>query len=59
MPAYQKVFEKHCGDCAHFRKHYIKQGCCYRPLIYGHCVFPRLKPRKETDQCPHWIARTP
>ena len=59
MPTSQTSRETVCGTCAHFYKHYIKRGKRYYPLIFGHCVFPRFKDRKETDHCPYWTARTP
>ena len=36
--------DKICGNCKNFRLHYIRYGKGdYRPLLYGHCVKPRLK----------------
>ena len=43
-----------CGDCAHYRPHYVKTGDRYFPIHQGHCVFPRTKPRREDEHCPHW-----
>ena len=50
--------EKTCGGCAHFRRHYIRyKSGRYMPLFDGHCVFPRLKPRKtDTRACEHFMA---
>lgn len=50
--------EYHCGDCVHFRRHYIRyKSGRYRPIQSGHCVFPRLKPRSaKKEACPHFKA---
>lgn len=34
--------------CRHFRRHYVKMGWRYDPISQGHCVYPRLKPRRRT-----------
>ena len=40
----KKSFENACGNCRHFRLHYIKYGRgTYAPLSYGHCVKPQRK----------------
>ncbi len=47
--------EKTCGNCKHFRLHYIRRARKYSPLHYGHCVYPRCKKRKtEEPACQHW-----
>jgi hypothetical protein len=47
--------EKNCGNCKHFRLHYVKAGRAYRPLHYGHCVYPGRKRREaETAACEHY-----
>ena len=53
--------EQTCGSCKHFRRHYVRQARGrYLPLIYGHCVKPRLKNREaDTRACPHWQEREP
>ena len=57
MPVYHKTELSACGDCAHFRRHYIFDGERYFALQFGHCVFPRCKDRREDQTCPHWEAR--
>ena len=44
---------KNCGNCAHFRRHYVRVGNHqYLPLDQGHCVRPRLKGRTaQTPAC--------
>ena len=57
MPPYIKRESKRCGNCVHFRQHYIKRGKDYYfPLEYGHCTFPRNKSRETGDTCSHWSA---
>ena len=47
-----------CGECKHFRLHYIKFGRSYRALHYGHCVYPRLKKRETfTEACENFKKR--
>ena len=47
-----------CKDCIHYRQHYIKFGRSYRPIAYGHCVYPRLKKREQnTPACCKFKAR--
>ncbi len=44
--------EKICQYCKHFRLHYIKySNGKYSPLLYGHCVKPRLKKRYAEEKC--------
>lgn len=44
-----------CGNCAHFRLHYIRRTRKYMPLRYGHCVYPRLKKREADEHaCQYW-----
>ena len=60
MPAYEKHPAALCGDCAHFRRHYIRmEEGRYDPLAYGHCVCPRLKPRTQDQTCRHWTPKSP
>ena len=61
MPHYSAQEEAVCGGCVHFRRHYIKIGKigdCYRPIAYGHCVYPRSKKRTQSDTCPNWTPKT-
>ena len=37
-----------CKNCRHFRQHYMKFGKSYREILYGHCVYPRIK-KRNTD----------
>lgn len=45
--------EPTCGNCAHFRQHYIPwHDGIYHKIPCGHCVYPRLKHRSpETFAC--------
>lgn len=57
MPCYSTRDTEVCGNCIHFRQHYVKWGIdYYHPLQYGHCTFPRTKKREAGDTCPHWKA---
>lgn len=47
--------EEFCGNCAYFRRHYVKRQGRYEPLHLGHCVFPRLKDRPDDEHCSHWV----
>ena len=50
--------EQRCGICKHFRQHYIKFGKSYREILYGHCVFPRLKKREAAEKaCEYYKER--
>ena len=55
----KKSFENTCGECRHFRLHYIKYGRGhYDPLSYGHCIKPRRKKWYTADQgCPYYQPR--
>ncbi len=47
--------EKTCETCVHFRRHYVKFGFRYNPVGSGHCVYPRLKLRREdAPACRHY-----
>lgn len=55
MKGYDKQSEEVCGTCQHFRLHYIRlDENNYRPIHYGHCVFPMLKRRRAEEHCSHW-----
>lgn len=44
-----------CENCRYFRKHYVKVGKQYRLAGIGHCIKPRIKPRKNiTPACQHY-----
>ena len=44
-----------CEDCKHFHKHYVKMGKTYSLAGIGHCVKPRLKPRRNAaPACQHY-----
>jgi hypothetical protein len=55
----RKMETETCKTCKHFRQHYIKFGNSYREILYGHCVYPRLKRRESaTPACEHYEERT-
>ena len=37
-----------CINCRYFHRHYTEEGY---PLDCGHCIEPRMKPRKAYDTC--------
>lgn len=37
-----------CVNCRHFYQHYNQKG---KPVMCGHCVYPRLKTRMPYDTC--------
>lgn len=48
--------QKICGQCRHFRRHYILDEQTCKAVYCGHCVFPRLKNRKpDTPACGHFV----
>jgi len=50
--------DKNCKNCKNFRQHYIKFGKSYREILYGHCVYPRLKKRNaDSPACNHYKQR--
>ena len=51
--------EHKCEKCVHFRRHYIMdKHMYYQPISDGHCVYPRLKSRKNTDKaCEHFEVK--
>jgi len=50
--------ENCCKTCAHFYMHYVPFKGKYIPIDFGHCVFPRIKPRDATTKaCAHFHAR--
>ncbi len=46
-----------CLNCRHFHQHYNKVGRVMLALECGHCSFPRLKYRKVTDTCEHFLGK--
>jgi hypothetical protein len=47
-----------CKDCEHFRQHYIQYGGRYWEILYGHCVYPRLKKREtQSPACDRYSPR--
>jgi len=52
--------EKLCDNCKNFRPHYARNTRGYYiPLMYGHCVKPRLKKRFGDEKgCSHWEEKT-
>ena len=62
MKGYTPQKTRFCGNCAHFRQHYVRcedEGEAYAPLSYGHCVYPALKRRCSEETCPLWRPRPP
>ncbi len=49
--------EKNCGNCKHYRPHYIPWGKGFRKIPHGHCVHPRLKPRSEKQGCAYFCPK--
>ena len=43
-----------CGNCRHFRLHYVYVDGRFIPTCAGHCVHPRLKDRFAAQGCPRW-----
>lgn len=47
-----------CESCKYFRQHYVKSGYRYSPILYGHCVYPKLKKRDATTAaCAYYKER--
>ena len=60
MKGYTIQEAKICGNCAHFRLHYVRcQEDFYLPLRCGHCVHPRRKRRRSEETCPLWEPKKP
>ncbi len=57
MTGYPRQETAVCGGCAHFRRHFVRCGRRYAPLSYGHCVFPRRKPRRAEEGCARFQPR--
>ena len=46
-----------CGQCGHFRRHYVLDEQLCTAVCCGHCVFPRLKNRRpDTPACGSFVA---
>lgn len=43
-----------CVNCKHFHRHFLYGG---RPLMSGHCVYPRIKTRDVFETCNNFILR--
>lgn len=43
-----------CLNCRHFYKHYSRDA---ELLFFGHCVYPRMKHRRITDECGYFERR--
>ena len=39
-----------CGNCKHFKTHYVYYAGRYHAIHHGHCMHPRIKGRKVTDE---------
>ncbi len=47
-----------CKSCKYFRQHYVKFGKRYNACGGGHCVFPKVKPRRtDSPACGYFEAR--
>ena len=62
MAVYEKRDDVYCGSCGHFIRHYIwyvppcsPDAGRFMPLGVGHCVYPRMKDRREGQSCPLWV----
>lgn len=53
-----------CGNCHHYHPHFVPNihpgnGQIYfKHLTCGHCVYPRIKDRKEDSVCQYFEPRT-
>lgn len=46
-----------CGQCGHFRRHYVLDEQSCTAVCCGHCVFPRVKNRRpDTPSCQYFVA---
>ena len=59
MAVYEKRDDVYCGSCGHFIRHYIwyvppcsPDAGRFMPLGVGHCVYPRMKDRREGQSSP-------
>ena len=49
-----------CKTCRNFIPHYYKTQKRYLPTSWGHCMTPRIKPRRFTDRaCPQYVPSEP
>lgn len=48
-----------CVNCVYYYPHYIRESRSgrYTPIYSGHCVHPRMKPRKAYDTCENFKNR--
>lgn len=42
-----------CGQCGHFRRHYVLDEQSCTAVCCGHCVFPRVKNRRPDTGVPN------
>lgn len=57
MKGYEALPVERCGNCIHFRRHYIRiKEEYYIPIAYGHCVYPKPKKRRDEEHCSRWSA---
>lgn len=54
---YPETREMRCWNCIHFRQHYVRFGEGFLEAGSGHCVFPRVKPRRCYDTCAHHVLK--
>lgn len=57
MPLYPKVDAATCASCAHFCRHYVRDGSRFFPLTFGHCICLRTKDRRDSSACPAWTPK--
>lgn len=53
-----------CKNCDHYQPHFfidtewtMGRKFAFGKMACGHCKYPRLKDRRETDSCQHYKAR--
>ena len=52
-----KKEEDVCGNCKHFYQHYVKSESGFSKCYVGHCSYPRIKCKEETDSCKYFIRK--
>ncbi len=58
---YEKMPAKVCGNCLYFCRHFIQYPGLkdFYAIDYGHCIYPRMKPRMAGESCPHFTVSQP
>ena len=52
-----KKDERVCENCRYFHQHYVRDGCGFSKVFAGHCTYPRLKDRENSDSCDYFERR--